>query len=637
MRLLAGTWTRRKAELAAAIAVIVGVEVSIGAFQALSDAGGAESGGETVIQCVQGRCIERAVGDIEAEAVVVTPEQEVENFGRQPPMFEEVGAQAGVDFHHMRDNDFFNLGGGAAAADFNNDGWVDIYVTNSNGPNSLYLNQGDGTFKDIADAAGVADATGRGNGAAWGDYDSDGFVDLFVANLGDSHLFRNNGNETFTDVTGLAGVRDPAPDYRTTGAVWGDYDDDGYLDLLVVRHVVTTSPMFTNMTTAQIVLLRQCRTEEFLKDPKVPRGVLITDPHDFSKTSKRDFSGVVSTLALYHNKGDGTFENVTGLLGINVYPSAIFGAGFKPAFLDYDNDGDFDIYVVNDFGDENIPNVLWRNDGPDGKGGWRFTDVSEATGANPKMYGMGLAAGDYDNDGDLDLHMTDIGQSRFFENRDGQFVEVTDRTGTGRGVIPENGEVNQSISWGAVFVDFDNDGWLDLYNAAGYLDSDPCASHPNQPNALFMNMGSGRFTDVSKSSGANDNGTGREVIAADFNNDGLQDIYVVNIGNLDGNPGIARLLLNTYQTDNAWLDVKPMNSLGTALATGAKVQVTVNGITHLQYTGLAQGHTSQSLLPVHFGLGQAQTADVVVIEWPDGRTERLEDVGLGQILEVWEP
>jgi hypothetical protein len=250
---------------------------------------------------------------------------------------------------------------------------------------------------------------------------------------------------------------------------------------------------------------------------------------------------------------------------------------------------------------------------------------------------MGLAAGDYDNDGDLDLNITDIGSSRFFENRDGQFVEVTDRAGTGRGVIPENGDVNQSVGWGALFADFDNDGWLDFYNAAGYLDSDPCSAHPNQPNALFMNMRNGAFADVSKSSRANDPGTSREVIAGDFNNDGLVDLYVVNMGNLDGTPGIASLFLNTYESDNAWLDVLPLDAEGKAMSIDVKVQVTVDGLTHLQYSGLAQGHTSQSLVPVHFGLGEADRADVVEITWPNGKVERLEDVKVDQVLRVSEP
>jgi hypothetical protein len=637
VRSLTGKWGRGKTVVAAVVVVAAGVAGAFGVYRLALDDGEGEPGVETVVECIQGRCIERQVGPDTDAVQSLTAEEQVERLGRQPPAFHEVAREAGVAFRHIRDDDFFNLGGGAAAADFNNDGWLDVYVTNSFGPNALYRSRGDGTFEDVGSTAGVADWQGHGHGAAWGDYDNDGWLDLYVANYGNSRLFRNNGNETFSDITQQAGVGDPAPDYRTTGAAWGDYDKDGYLDLLIVRHIVADGPMFTVTSTAQIVLQRQCRTEEFLADPKVPRGVVLLDPHDFSQTSKRDFTNVVRTLELYRNNGDGTFESVTDLLGDGIFPSNVLGAGFKPSFLDFDNDGDFDIYVVNDFGAENFPNVLWRNDGPDGNGGWRFTDVSADTGADAVMYGMGLAAGDYDNDGDLDINMTDIGASRFFENRAGEFVEVSERTGTGRGLIPENGEVNRQIGWGTVFADFDNDGWLDLYTAAGELDSDPCSNHPNQPNALFINMGDGTFAEVSKASGADDPGTGREVIAGDFNGDGLLDLYVVNMGNLAGEPGIARFYLNAYETSNTWLQVKPLAGDGPAMAIGARVTVTAGNLTHLQYAGLSQGHTSQSVMPVHFGLGQAARVDAVEIEWPSGARQRLEDVEVNQVLEVREP
>ena len=632
-----GRVTGRRAAIGGVVVAVVAVAAAFAGYQLLlSDS--AESTPETVIECIQGHCVERPISEVDTDFISLTPEEEVEQFGRRPPTFENVAREAGVAFEHMRDDDFFNLGGGAAAADFNRDGWLDIYVTNSAGPNALYVNRGDGTFENVAVEAGVADGGSQGHGAAWGDYDNDGWLDLYVANFGSSRLYRNNGDQTFTDVTSQAGVSDPSEEYRTTGAVWGDYDNDGFLDLLVVRHVVPFGPLFTISSTAQVVLLRECRTEEFLANPEVPRGVTLTDPHEFTQSAKRDFTEVVRTLALYRNRGDGTFEDVTHLLGEgSSYPSNVLGAGFKPAFFDYDNDGDFDIYVVNDFGGENIPNVLWRNDGERPAGEWQFSDVSEETGANPAMYGMGLAAGDYDNDGDLDINMTDIGRSRFFENQAGQFVEVTNRTGTGRGVIPENGEVNRNVGWGTLFADFDNDGWLDLYTAAGYLDSDPCSAHPNQPNALFMNKRDGTFANVSKTSGADDPGTSREVIAGDFNNDGLTDLYVVNMGNQEGEPGIAGLFINQYESDNAWLDITPLNPEGTTIAIGAKVEVTAGGLTQMGYAGLSQGHTSQSLTPLHFGLGEAEKADVVQVTWPSGAKERLENVEAGQQLEVREP
>jgi hypothetical protein len=365
--------------------------------------------------------------------------------------------------------------------------------------------------------------------------------------------------------------------------------------------------------------------------------VVIREPHELTSATARDFDGAVRSLSLYRNGGNGTFADATRLLDDGKgFPSNLLGAGFKPSFLDYDNDGDLDIYIVNDFGAENFPNVLWRNDGPDASGSWKFTDVSAATGANAAMFGMGLAAGDYDNDGDLDFLMTDIGASRFFENQDGSFVDVTRRTGTGRAVIPENGEVNQSNGWGATFADLDNDGWLDLYTVSGYIDSDPCSNHPNQPNAVFVNKGDGTFADVSKSSHAADPGTGREVIAADFNNDGLMDLYVVNIGALNGQPGISRFYLNTSETANNWLQVRPVGNAGNLLI-GARVEVSVDGVTMIQQVGLSQGHISQSITPVHFGLGPATRVDLVRIYWPTGVVQSLTKVNVNQVLTAMEP
>ncbi len=626
----------RGALLRGGVLLGLGLGVFIAGGRELRPEGSAD-GANTVVQCIQGRCIEIAA-DTADPLEILTAQDEIQRLGRIPPTFNEVAAKAGVAFQHTRDDNFFNFGGGAAAGDFNNDGWIDLYVTNSAGPNALYRNNGDGTFTDIALAAGVLDAQGRGDGVAWGDFDNDGWLDLYVANYGSSRLYRNNGDETFTDVTAAAGVADPDNTYRTTGAVWGDYDQDGYLDLLVVRHIDAVGPLFTITDTAAIVLLRMCRTDEFYANPKVPRGVVIGDSHDFSNQTKRNFDGGVRPLSLYHNRGDGTFEDVTSLLDDGKgYPSNIEGASFKPAFVDYDNDGDLDIYVVNDYGFEIYPNVLWRNDGRGPDGTWRFTDVSDKSGANPPIFGMGLAAGDYDNDGDLDFYVTDIGSSRFFENRAGVFEDVTDRTGTGRGVIPENGDVNLSIGWGAAFADLDNDGWLDLYMTNGQIDSDPCSNLPHQPNALFINKGDGTFADVSHASLANDPGTSREVVDADFNNDGRLDLFVVNIGAMDGTLATSHLFLNADTSGNHWLQIQPVSGENRLFSVGARVEVTVNGITMMQYAGQAQGHMSQSMVPVHFGVGQAQRVDRIEVRWPSGAVQSLRDVPVDQLLVVEEP
>ena len=517
-----------------------------------------------------------------------------------PLRFVDVTASAGLGFGHSRDDAAFNLGGGAAAGDYNDDGLLDIYVTNSVGANALYRNNGDGTFSDVAEQAGVDDPEARGNGAAWGDYDNDGDLDLFVASYGKSKLFRNDGNGSFSDVTHLAGVGDPEDEHRSMGVAWGDYDRDGFLDLLVVRHVVDDDP-------------------GYVRD--------------------RDLREAVKPLVLYHNGGDGTFTDRTALLGdVRQVPGNVNGAGFKPCFVDYDDDGDPDIYVVNDFGEENYPNVLWRNDGPAPDGLWTFTDVSKPSATDVAVYGMGLAVGDYDNDGDMDFYITDMGDSEFLENRgDGTFANVTDRTGTGRGLLPGDLPVDMSIGWGAVFADLDNDGFLDLYYVAGQMDIDIFMNPLRQPNAVLANNGDGTFRDVSISSGADDDGIGREVVVADFNGDGLVDLYVANLGRLDGTLGSPRLFQNRSGSSNHWIAIKLTGTSSNRGGVGARVKVTAGGITRVQEAGSCQGHMSQSVVPVHFGLGDAAHIDLMEIVWPSGIVQTLRDLAADQVLQVTEP
>ena len=518
-----------------------------------------------------------------------------------PITFSEQAERAGAAFRHLRDDAAINLGGGVAAGDYNGDGHLDLYATNSAGPNALFRNDGDGTFTDVAAEAGVDDPDATGYGAGWADYDNDGDLDLYVANFGVSKLFRNDGDDSFTDVTAEAGVADPDRDHRTMGVAWGDYDRDGFLDLLIVRHLMEIG------------------------------GKLALDTPGLARASR--------PMALYRNQGDGTFTNVTHILSDDLeYPSPIKGAGFKPAFLDYDNDGDVDIYIVNDFGSANYPNVLWRNDGLDPSGQVVFTDVSEESGLDLEIFGMGLAVGDYDNDGDFDLFMTDIGEGEFLENQgDGTFVNMTGSTDTGRPSIPANWFDAMSVGWGTVFADLDNDGMLDLYTVAGQMDNDPCFNMEHQPNALFANMGDGTFTDISGASGADDAGTGRGVAHGDFNGDGLIDLFVVNMGTRDGEPGAARLFINTTANDNNWLSVVVGGAENNRFGIGARVEVTAGGVTQVRAMGASQSHMSNSVVPLHFGLGNAETVDAIQVFWPSGRTQLIENVDINQQVVIAEP
>ena len=243
------------------------------------------------------------------------------------------------------------LAAGSAWEDYDNDGWVDLYVTGNLDPNVLYRNQGDGSFAVSEHSQSLSLPDELSGGAVWADYDNDGWRDLYVLNWGANRLFRNLEGAGFADVTVAAGVGDIG---KATTAAWGDYDEDGHLDLYV-----------TNWS---------CYPE--------------CDLADFARS--RD--------ALYHNNGDGSFTDVTGLLRFE----RLLGAGFAVSWVDYDDDRDLDLYIVNDRVINAIGNVLWRNDGP-GCAGWCFTDVSARAGADAEVHGMGLATGDYDNDGDLDF------------------------------------------------------------------------------------------------------------------------------------------------------------------------------------------------------------------------------------------
>ena len=504
--------------------------------------------------------------------------------------FIDATTAAGAAFRHRRDARAMPLGGGTAVADYDNDGHQDIYVTNSAGPNALYRNNGDGTFSDVATSARVDDPTGVGHGACFADFDNDGDSDLFVANYGSSRLFRNNGNGTFSDFTTVAGVGDPDSTFRSTGCAWGDYDRDGFLDLIVVRHL---------------------------------------DESDLAVFRTREFSTAVRPLALYHNNRDGTFTNLAGLLGpAHRYPSKVKGAGFQPGFVDYDNDGDADIYVVNDFGGEIYPNVLWRNEGAGPNGTWFFTDVSATSGANVALFGMCQGSGDYDLNGFLDFYMTNIGDNQLLRsNGNGTFTNATAELGVGIGRVGSQ----LRVSWGCQFFDYDNDGDEDLYVVSGFLDSDPSINPVLQPNVLFRNNGDGSFTNVGYRSGADDPGIGRGSAYADFNGDGCLDLYVVNLGQ------VAKLFQNRCDSRNNWLIIRTVGTVSNRDGIGARVRVVAGGLVQIREVRSGSSHMSGDMLPPHFGLGNATRAELVEIRWPSGQRQMLFNVGVNQTLTVTEP
>ncbi len=516
--------------------------------------------------------------------------------------FADVTDSAGISFVHRElPGRMMPIGAGVVVFDFNGDGRDDIYFSNTNGANHLYDNLGDGSFKEVGAAAGVDDAGGEGNGGCAADYDNDGDIDLYVTNFGPSRLFDNRADGSFEDITEESGLDDGKLILRSTGCAWGDYDGDGFADLVVTRHLNEFNP-------------------ELLM--------------------KKDFYSSVGGMSLFHNLDGTGFEETTSLLGdtsgpvsgLDVLFGNIWGAGFQPSWLDYDDDGDVDLLVINDFGQDIQPNVLWRNDGADGSGGWTFTDVSIATGIDVPMYGMGLAVGDPNGDGLVDLFVTNIKNNVLF-SREATTPTFHDIAGESRATV---GMIENllRVAWGTMFFDFDNDSDEDLYVVSGYLGGDPDVIPANpleQPNVLLRNDGAGTFEDVSDGSGADDPGVGRGSAYLDYDGDGCLDVVVGNFGQE------ARLFRNECAAGNHWLRVHLRGGASGTDGLGAKVEVTAGGKTQVRKVVGGGSFMGQNMLDAHFGLGEAEAADSVTVFWPSGEMEQRLNVDADRTITFVEP
>ncbi|MEW6285101.1 MAG: FG-GAP-like repeat-containing protein [Chloroflexota bacterium] len=471
----------------------------------------------------------------------------------EPPIFADVSRRAGIVNNRVAG---IEMSAGIAWGDYDNDGWIDLYVTDPIGKNTLYRNNGDGTFSLSPLADQVALFNTYSQGATFADYDNDGWKDLLVVNWGQDHLFHNEQGKGFVEVSRRAGIVD---DRNSKSASWGDYDNDGFLDLYIANW--------------------SCY-------PKCGR----------------QFDGEPDRL--YHNNGDGTFTEVTHLLN-----GGVSGAGFIASFTDYDNDGDLDIYLVNDEFINPIGNKLWRNDGA-GCGGWCFTQVAKEANADSKVFGMGLAPGDYDNDGDVDFYYSNVGPMELLQNQgDGTFKNVAKEAGV---------NFPMGIGWGAVFLDYDNDGWRDLYLAVA-----DTADHKDVgANQLFHNNADGTFTPVACNNESTDIRMSIGVAYADYDHDGWVDLVV---GNLDEG---YRLYKNQQgQTSgNHWLAIEllgagPVNRD----AVGTRVYVTAGGVTQMQEVILGSSVMAGNDLAQYFGLGGERSAQVR-IRWSDGTEQVIQNV-----------
>jgi len=517
-------------------------------------------------------------------------------------LFRDVSAQANITATHRaiwREDvpvpyEGAYLAAGSAWADYDKDGWVDLFLTGNLDPNVLYRNNGDGTFalSESSDLLSLPDTPS--GGAVWADYDNDGWRDLYVLNNGPNRLFRNlaGAGGAFEDVTEVAGVGDIG---KGTSAAWGDYDEDGHLDLYV-----------TNWS---------CYPEcELL---------------DFSRS--RD--------VLYHNNGDGSFTDVSGLLGFE----PLLGAGFAVSWLDYDDDRDLDLYVVNDKAVNAVGNVLWRNDGA-GCAGWCFTNVSARSGADTVLHGMGLAAGDYDNDGDLDLYFSNmVGAMVLLENMgDGAFNNSTDYAGVAY-------RTGAAVGWGTAFFDYDNDGWLDLFLASTGTfavsgKSGDQLENPDQlyelpaqygsggmhfvyPDMLYHNQRNGSFRAVDQSLFSGGAAATMGFSTADYDRDGRVDFALTWWNEAHG------LFQNTAY------DGKRNNWIAIELEGGGKIDrdaigtrvrvVTDDGLSQMRELKSGSSLGAGNELVLHFGLGDAEITRVIV-SWLNGEFHEYTNVPVNQ-------
>lgn len=504
---------------------------------------------------------------------------------------------------------FETMTGGVALFDYNNDGLLDIFFTNGAAipslektdpsyANRLFRNNGDGTFTDVTEKAGLQ-GIGYSMGVAAGDYDNDGFVDLYVTGVNRNQLFHNNGDGTFTDVTDKAGVAGIVPKLGKAWSVaagWFDYNNDGLLDLFVLNYL---NYNIKNAT------------------PCVQQG------HP-AYCSPVDFLGTPNIL--YRNNGDGTFTDVSEPSGISKY----VGKGMGLAFADYDNDGFTDVFVSND----TFENYLLHNNG-DGT----FTNVALLAGVAYNAYGnaiagMGADFRDLDNDGRPDIFETAMFREGFplYKNLgNGQFQDVSSTAGL-------SALTSRSTAWGVGIFDFDNDGNKDLFTAnADILDNAMELAHRPfaLPNQVFRNKGGLSFEDLSATAGASFSipAAHRGAAFGDLNNDGKIDVVVTV---LNGPPEIWMNRSGTPNTSNHWIILKLVGVKSNRDGLGTKVKVTTSLGTQYNQATTAVSYNSSSDKRVHFGLSSAGVIDIIELTWPSGIKQVLKNVKADQILTVTE-
>jgi hypothetical protein len=517
------------------------------------------------------------------------------------PQLVDITASTGIHFEHLSSPDqryiVESMGGGVALIDYDGDGWLDIYFTNSpsvamalegkKAKSALYRNNHDGTFSDVTDKAGVGYPCWA-MGAAVGDYNNDGRPDLAVSCFGGVVLYRNNGDGTFADVTKRSGLDKDSG--WATGVTFGDYDGDGFVDLFVPHYVdfdLKDLPTFGSKKTCQY--------------------------HDVAvQCGPRGLKGYPDTL--FHNNGDGTFTEVATQAGVDD-AKRFFGLG--AVWSDFDNDGKLDLFVAND----GEPNYLYHNEG-----GGRFKEIGYDAGVAVSEDGveqanMGLAVGDFMRTGRMSVaisHFSDEYMTLYRNDGNLNFSDVSHAAGIARSTVP-------FVGWGDAFVDLNNSGWLDLVLVNGHVypqvDNAKLGTAYREPRVVFENQRDGTFKDVSAQMGAAVTApqVSRGMAVGDLFNKGRLDLVVEN---LTGGPMILEA-----RPDPAhhWVSFE-LEGSGDRLALNARVYVTADGFTQMDEVRSGGSYLSQSDLRLHFGLGDAAKVDKVEVRWPDGSRQAFEGV-----------
>jgi hypothetical protein len=527
------------------------------------------------------------------------------------PQLEDVTAKAGVTFSHTSSADkryiFESMSGGVVIFDYDRDGWPDIYFTNAPtidmalaGKTSLgvlYHNNHDGTFTDVTQKSGLTKAC-LSMGGAVGDYDNDGWPDLYITCLGGNILYHNNGDGTFTDVTAKAGVADGR---WSSGASFGDYDGDGFVDLMVANYVdfhLNDLPLFGSTP--------YCKY----------RGVDV-------QCGPRGLKGAGD--ALFHNNGNGTFTDVSKSAGVSD-PDGYYGLGV--IWSDFNGTGRPDIYMAND----STPKYLYKN-----LGNGKFEEIGFESGTalsnnGSEQASMGIAVGDYNHTGRPSLYVTNFENENddlYRNDGDWNFSEESFSSGLALSSLPW-------VKWGTAFVDLDNDGWLDLITVTGhvYPQMDLLPSDPGyrQPELLSMNQADGTFCDASDEAGPalKEKRVARGLAVGDLFNDGNMDVV---INDLDGSPMILR---NKGIPGRHWVSFELAGTKSNRLALNARIKIVAGGMTQTDEVHSGGSYLSQNDLRVHFGLGTAAKIDSVEIHWPSGAVDKIGSLAADRFYAVQE-